>query len=167
MIRRCYVVLGTTSIVLLIAMAVGLAVSAQGNLAHGTPTPEKVYGVTPKVDTRDYDEQQLQSSSLSLSEEAKTGRILWLQKCAFCHDGVGQPTYNTMGPWLGAESVQKFGEDTLRNFILSGDVRMPAFRYQLSKEQVDDLIGFLKTVPTSQKPTPAQLAGRAVNANSD
>ena len=166
MTRRLCVVLGVASTSLLVSMVAGVGVSAQGgNLAHGTPTPEKVYGDTPKLEKRDYDTQQLLSSHLS--QDAYAGRVLWLQKCAFCHDGVGQPTYNTMGPFIGAEALQKFGEDTVRNFILNGDVRMPAFRYQLNTHQVDNLIGFLKTVPTSQKPTPAQLAGRAVPGGSD
>jgi mono/diheme cytochrome c family protein len=168
MTRRFSAVLGVGVAALLASMVVGVGVSAQGggNLAHGTPTPEKVYGDTPKVDKRDYDTQQLLASH-TLSDDEQTGRILWVQKCAFCHDGVGQPTYNTMGPWLGAESVQKFGEDTVRTFILNGDVRMPAFRYQLETRQVDELIAFLKTVPNSQKPTPAQLAGRSTPGGSD
>jgi mono/diheme cytochrome c family protein len=37
---------------------------------------------------------------------------------------------------------------------------MPAFRYQLDAQQLNDLIAFIKTVPSSEKPTAAQLAGR-------
>jgi mono/diheme cytochrome c family protein len=150
--------------VVAVALSVGVAMLAQGgNNAHGIPTPEKVYGdgVTwpIKVESRDYDKGKLLASP-GLSEEALTGRILWLQKCAFCHDGVGAPTYRTMGPWLGAESIQKIGEDNVKSFISNGDVRMPAFRYNLNAQQIDDLVAFLKTVQADQKPTPAQLSGR-------
>jgi hypothetical protein len=163
MTKRFSMILGATAIALLVSVVVGVDVSAQNNLnTHGIPTAEKVYGDNStypiKIDKRDYDKAQLLSEHVP--DDVLTGRVLWMQKCAFCHDGVGQPTYNTMGPWLGAETVQKFGEDTVRNFVLNGDVRMPAFRYQLDTHQVDALISFLKSVPASQKPTPAQLAGR-------
>jgi hypothetical protein len=38
---------------------------------------------------------------------------------------------------------------------------MPGFAYALTPQQVGEVIAFLKTVPSSAKPTPAQLAGRA------
>lgn len=143
------------------ALSVGVALLAQGG--HGIPAPEKVYGdgiTWPiKVDVHDYDKQKLLASP-GLSEEALTGRILWLQKCGYCHDGVGAPTYRTMGPWLGAEVIQKIGEDNVKSFINNGDVRMPAFRYNLNAQQIDDLVTYLKTVPSDQKPTPQQLTGR-------
>jgi len=162
MTRQLLVVCGVSATVLLGSMAVGVAVSAQ-NQAHGIPTPEKVYGdgVTwpLKIETRDYDKQKLLAPP-ALSDHALEGRILWLQKCAYCHDGVGAPTYRTMGPWLGAEVVAKIGEDNVRSFISEGDVRMPAFRYNLNPQQIDAVIAFLNTVQSDQKPTAAQLAGR-------
>jgi mono/diheme cytochrome c family protein len=152
------------------ALSVSIAVLAQGG--HGIPTPEKVYGdgfTWPiKVETTEYDNAKLLAPP-AMSEDAKAGRILWTQRCAYCHDGVGAPTYRTMGPWLGAEVIQKIGEDNARSFIKNGDVRMPAFRYGLDEHQIDDLIAFIKTVPSSEKPTPAQLSGRGFTpqANSD
>lgn len=125
--------------------------------------PQKAVGdgktVPIIVTTRAFDKKALLSAP-TLTDEEQTGRALWVQRCAYCHDGVGGPSYNTMGPWLGAETIQKFGEDTVRNFTLNGDVRMPAFRYQLDAQQLNDLIAFIKTVPSSEKPTAAQLAGR-------
>jgi len=110
------------------------------------------------VSSRIYDRKQLLTHP-PLSDDALTGRALWLQRCAYCHDGVGQPTYKTMGPWIGAETVESLGEDTVREVIAAGSSRMPGFRYGLQPEQVNDLIAFLKTVHSDQKPTPAQLAG--------
>jgi mono/diheme cytochrome c family protein len=162
MAKQLSVVCGVTATAVLSSMAVGFGVSAQ-NLAHGIPTPEKVYGdgVTwpIKIEIRDYDKEKILAPP-ALSEEEQTGRIVWLQKCAYCHDGVGAPTYRTMGPWLGAEVVTTIGEDNVRSFISEGDVRMPAFRYGLNTQQIDDVIAFLKTVRSDQKPTAAQLAGR-------
>jgi len=110
------------------------------------------------VTARVYDKTHLLSAPV-LPEDAQRGRALWLQRCAYCHDGVGQPTYKTMGPWLGAETVQALGETSFRAFVAAGSPRMPGFRYTLQQQQVSDLISFLKTVSSSQKPTPGQLAG--------
>jgi mono/diheme cytochrome c family protein len=117
------------------------------------------------VTSRDYDKKLLVGAPV-LPEDVQRGRALWLQRCAYCHDGVGQPTYKTMGPWLGAETVQARGEAALRAFIGTGTQRMPGFRYTLKPQQIDDVIAFLKTVPSSQKPTPGQLAGTQAVVNS-
>ena len=95
------------------------------------------------------------------------GRVLWLQKCAYCHDGLGQPTYKTMGPWVDQEMVKTLTEDVVKILIRSGTTRMPAFKDGLSEPQLDDLVNFLKSVPASAAPTPAQLAGRSEGGNSD
>ena len=145
------------------AVVLPVAIAAVAQNGHGIPQPEKVYGdgVTwpIKITVRDYDKKQL-LAPLAMSEPAQAGRILWVQKCAYCHDGVGSPTYRTMGPWLSADLVANLGEDTVKAFIGNGDVRMPAFKYGLSAEQIGDLVEFLKTVKSDQKPTATQLAGR-------
>ena len=115
------------------------------------------------VSTRVYDKQQLLNSAAIASDTWK-GRSLWLQRCAYCHDGVGQPTYNTMGPWLGAETVDTFGETAFRIVTENGTERMPGFRYTLRPEQIGQIIDFLKTVKSDQKPTAAQLAARSAGA---
>jgi cytochrome c553 len=171
MSKQISVGLGVSAVAVLASTMVVVLVSAQqGPSTHGIPTPEKVYGdgktVPIKITTRQYDEKLLLSEPV-LSDEAQTGRALWLQKCAYCHDGVGQPTYRTMGPWLGAETVQTLGEASVRAFINTGTTRMPGFRYGLDSQQVDDLIAFLNTVSSDKKPTPAQLAGKEPAGGSD
>jgi mono/diheme cytochrome c family protein len=127
-------------------------------------------GVAPQRDPtritvtkRMYDKQKLLSAPV-LSEDAYRGRALWLQRCAYCHDGVGQPSYNTMGSWLGAETIQTLGEVAVRAIVSLGTERMPGFRYTLQPQQLNDLIAFLKTVPSNTKPTADQLAGRTAGA---
>jgi mono/diheme cytochrome c family protein len=115
------------------------------------------------VTTRPYDVRQLLSGP-ALSADARKGRALWLQRCAFCHDGLGQPTYRTMGSWLGAETVRLLGPDALRAIIGAGTERMPGFRYTLQPQQVNQLIEFLKTVGPEQKPTPEQLSKKSAGA---
>jgi mono/diheme cytochrome c family protein len=108
---------------------------------------------------RPYDRAQLVKAS-TLSEAEYRGRTVWLQRCAYCHDGVGNISYNTMGSWLGAETVQVLTEPAMRAIIAAGTERMPGFAYALQPKQVDDLLAFIKTIPASTKPTADQLAGR-------
>jgi cytochrome c len=168
MIKRIPAILGVAAASIVVTMVVGGVVSAQGGGqqvpdTHGVVTPEKVVEVGKtvplKVTPRVYDKKVLMSAPV-LSEEAQIGRALWLQKCAYCHDGVGQPTYKTMGPWLGAETVQTRGEAAIKAFINSGTMRMPGFKYALDGTQMDDLLAYIKTITADQKPTAAQLAGR-------
>lgn len=183
MAKRNSILLGSVAFSVLASTVVGVSLAAQGGAGgqrvggagagaqggagamdtHGVGVTEKTLldgkPAQIKVVTRNFDNSKL-TAPTGLSEEAYTGRVIWLQKCAFCHDGVGQPTYKTMGPWLGAEVVKSFGEDSVRAFINNGDPRMPAFKYALDSKQVDDVIAFLKTIPSDQKPTANQLGGK-------
>jgi mono/diheme cytochrome c family protein len=137
-------------------VAAGMA-CAPGQAQQRAPAqdPTKV-----TVTSRAYDRKQLLGTP-ALSAEAYRGRAVWLQRCAYCHDGVGQPSYNTMGPWIGAETLLALGDAAFRAIVSVGTERMPGFQYALQPQQIDDLITFLTTVSSDQKPTPAQLAGRA------
>jgi mono/diheme cytochrome c family protein len=115
---------------------------------------------------RDYDMEKL-AHEPRVSETVFRGRVLWVQKCAFCHDGLGQPTYKTMGPWIDQEMVKLLTDDVIKIIVQSGTARMPAFKYALNATQLDDLLNFLKTVPASAAPTPAQLVGRSEAAVND
>lgn len=117
-----------------------------------------------KVTRRPYDRNTLLTPP-AMPEAALNGRITFLQRCAYCHDGVGQPSYQTLGPWLGAETVTRFTEDGVRAFVANGTERMPGWRYTLGPQQVDEVIAFLKTVSIDQKPTPTQLAGKGAGNN--
>ena len=122
-------------------------------------------GSQVKVVRGDYDEKALlRSYEVSLSADARKGRNVWLQRCAYCHDGVGTPTYNTIGPYLDADLITKRGDNAVRGRILSGSATMPAFRWALTPAQVDQVIAFMKTIGPDQKPTEAQKAGKNPHA---
>ncbi|MFZ0499376.1 MAG: cytochrome c [Steroidobacteraceae bacterium] len=111
--------------------------------------------VKPAVTKSAYDVPDL-IKQLRVPDAVFRGRVLWIQRCALCHDGVGQPSYHTMGPWLDADTVKSLGEPAVRAIIAAGTARMPEFRYDLDVQQVKDLLAFLETV--TWKPTPAELA---------
>jgi mono/diheme cytochrome c family protein len=111
--------------------------------------------VKPVVTKSAYDIPDL-IKQLQVPDDVYRGRVLWVQRCALCHDGVGQPSYHTMGPWLDADTVKSIGEPAVRAIIAAGTASMPEFRYELDARQVNDLLAFLETV--TWKPTPAELA---------
>ena len=153
------IVIGIVATVVLAAEAGHFLASAQGRGGGGRgggaadATPYTI-NVTPYM----YDTKALLAIPVP-PDNVYRGRTIWLERCALCHDGVGQPSYNTMGPWLGAETVQQVGEPAMRSIINTGTRRMPGYRYTLNDRQMDDLSAFLKTVTSDQKPTAAQLAG--------
>jgi mono/diheme cytochrome c family protein len=128
--------------------------------------PDEQKSAPVQVHTRDYDLGKL-THEPTVPETVFRGRVLWVQKCAFCHDGLGQPTYKTMGPWLDQDVVKALTDEATRIIVQTGTAHMPGFKYDLSASQLDDLLSFLKTVPASAQPTPAQLTGRNEGSGSD
>src|SRR5579863_4680429 len=83
-----------------------------------------------------------------LSEEARRGEGLFLQRCSLCHLPrklkFGSPP--VIGPSLSGQ-FKDAGPDQLkilRGFILKGGPDMPGFQYGLEPKEVDDLIAYLK-----------------------
>jgi mono/diheme cytochrome c family protein len=149
-------ILGIIAAVVLAAEVGHFIASAQGRGGRGGAPQGDPTKITVTVTVHDM--KKLQSEPVP-PDNVYRGRALWVQRCAFCHDGVGQPTYKTMGPWLGADTVQTVGETAMRAIINAGTQRMPGYRYTLKPQQLDDLFAFLKTVGPDAKPTAAQLAG--------
>jgi mono/diheme cytochrome c family protein len=85
-----------------------------------------------------------------LSDEARRGEGLFLQRCSLCHLPrklkFGSPP--VIGPSLSGQ-FKDAGPDQmkiLRGFILKGGPDMPGFQYGLEPKEVDDLIAYLKTL---------------------
>jgi mono/diheme cytochrome c family protein len=78
----------------------------------------------------------------------ETGESLFKAKCAMCHgpDGAGK---TTMGqtlkiPDLHSEDVRKLGDAELTQIVTKGKNKMPAYETKLSKEQIAQLVGFVR-----------------------
>ena len=173
MFRAIMIAASAAATILSIAVStcVPLLAQAGGADTHGMPPPSQLApsadsqkSAPVKVVPRVYDTKQLLSGPV-LSAEAYAGQALWQQRCAYCHDGMGQPTYKTMGPWIDSEMVKKVGVDALKAIIGTGIGRMPSFKYALDAQQVNNIVEFLKTVSPALKPTPAQLAGKSEAGN--
>ena len=101
---------------------------------------------TPEVVRTVYDMPEVVTPP-ALSEEALAGWKLFVQRCAICHDPLGQPSYPaSLGPALSQATVRELGADTVREIIMVGSVRMPGWQYTLSPEQIGQIIAYLNTV---------------------
>jgi cytochrome c6 len=88
---------------------------------------------------------------LFLSSPARgqeTGESLFKAKCAMCHgpDGAGK---TTMGqalriPDLHSPEVQKLSDAEFTQIVTKGKNKMPAYEEKLSKEQIMQLVGFIR-----------------------
>ena len=122
-----------------------LALIALGVLAQD-PLRETVVS-SPEIVRTDYDMREVVTPP-SLPADALAGWKLFVQRCAICHDPLGQPSYpESVAPLLSRETVRGLGEDTVRDVIMVGSARMPGWQYTLSPEQVGELIAYLNTVP--------------------
>jgi mono/diheme cytochrome c family protein len=85
-----------------------------------------------------------------LSEEARRGEGLFLQRCSLCHLPrklkFGSPP--VIGPSLSGQFKDATPDQMkiLRGFILKGGPDMPGFQYGLEPKEIDDLIAYLKTL---------------------
>lgn len=128
-----------------------LAVCIVGTL--GTARAQQNPPPPPKVVISDYDMRKALTPP-PLSDVELTGKKLFVQRCALCHDLLGQPATTTVGPWIDGEVVKARGEDAVRQKIADGSPRMPGWRYTLEARQIDSVIAYLKTVTPDQRPKP-------------
>ena len=135
-----------------LARSLSLVVCAVAALA-GTGRAQQNAPAPPKVVVTDYDMQKA-ATPPPLSDVELTGKKLFVQRCALCHDLLGQPATTTVGPWIDGEVVKARGDDAVRQKIADGSQRMPGWRYTLEAKQIDSVIAYLKTVTPGQRPKP-------------
>ena len=85
------------------------------------------------------------SAQNTLTAQQRHGRQILTQNCNLCHlpQSPGEKTY---GPILNKAAAN--GDDALmKEVILNGLVRMPAWKYTLSSSDVDDIIAYVRTLP--------------------
>jgi mono/diheme cytochrome c family protein len=90
-----------------------------------------------------------------LNDQQRHGRQVFAQSCGVCHL---PPSLNarSYGPSLNKASAN--GDDEImREYIVNGTPRMPAFKHYLNSSEVDAIIAYVRTVPT---PAPAQAPRR-------
>ncbi|HXH50406.1 MAG TPA: cytochrome c [Terriglobia bacterium] len=80
--------------------------------------------------------------------QAKDAAPTFAAKCAMCHskDGSGNsPMGKSMKiPDLRSKAVQSKSDAELHNLIAKGQGAMPAYGSQFSKEEINDLVGYIR-----------------------
>ncbi|MCY4660894.1 MAG: cytochrome c [Acidobacteria bacterium] len=101
---------------------------------------------TPEIVRTEYDMAEVVRPP-SLPADALAGWKLFVQRCALCHDPLGQPSFpESFAPLLSRETVRNLGEDRVRRVVMVGSSRMPGWRYTLSEAQIGEVIAYLNTV---------------------
>ena len=95
-------------------------------------------------------EAQAQKEAAPLSEKARKVRVMFQNRCHVCHD-VDSERVKPLGPSLNGlfqrdELVtgKPVTKENIKEIIKMGPTPgMPAFRYTLSDQEIDDLIEYL------------------------
>jgi mono/diheme cytochrome c family protein len=88
--------------------------------------------------------------SCSVFTFAEGGADLFKARCAACHGATGAGD-TTMGKNLklrdlGSADVQKHSDDELTAIISAGKGKMPRYDTKLSKQQIGELVKFIRTL---------------------
>ena len=81
---------------------------------------------------------------LALTETQLEGSRLFMQRCNVCH-GAAMNSMDAYGPFLTRQRVTG-REGQVRQVIMEGTDRMPAFKYDLEPAQIDMIVEYLGTV---------------------
>lgn len=80
-----------------------------------------------------------------LTDQQRLGRQILAQSCGVCHLPPARNA-RTYGPPLNKGAGG--GDDrVVREYILDGTPRMPAFKYSLQPADIDAIIAYVRTVP--------------------
>ena len=88
--------------------------------------------------------------TFSVYSFADAGADTFKAKCAACHGATGAGD-TTMGKNLklrdlGSADVQKQSDDELSTIIDKGKGKMPAYDGKLTKEQISDIVKFIRSL---------------------
>jgi mono/diheme cytochrome c family protein len=88
-----------------------------------------------------------QQAGDGLNDQQRLGRQVLAQSCGVCHlpPARGAKTY---GPVL-TKAAGGGDDGVIREYILDGTPRMPAFKYFLRTAEIDAIVAYLKTVPVA------------------
>ena len=83
----------------------------------------------------------------NLNEPQTLGRQLLAQSCGVCHLSPSLDA-KTYGPPLNKDAAN--GDNSImREYIVNGTPRMPAFKHYLKANEIDAIIAYVRTVPSA------------------
>jgi mono/diheme cytochrome c family protein len=92
---------------------------------------------------------QLPAQSPQSADRELAGKKLFLQRCSICHlpplNEPANPDPQPYGPKLNGFVKDAATENRARQAILNGTPRMPGFQYGLTRDEIENIIVYLKT----------------------
>jgi len=89
------------------------------------------------------------------SGKASSGQAIFKSKCVLCHgaDGRGNTPLGKQlqAANLGSKEVQKLSDEKLRQIIHDGQANMPSFADQLSTEEINHVLRFVRSLGKTAK----------------
>jgi len=83
------------------------------------------------------------------SGKASSGQAIFKSKCVLCHgaDGRGNTPLGKQlqAANLGSKEVQKLSDEKLRQIIHDGQANMPSFADQLSTEEINHVLRYVRS----------------------
>jgi mono/diheme cytochrome c family protein len=96
-------------------------------------------------------ERRKSDAELGLTPQQASGRRVYDQHCIRCHEPYS--TRGKNGPGLAGLNKKGFmpsgipvNDDRMTDVILMGKSKMPAFKGAISREQLEDLLSYIKTL---------------------
>jgi mono/diheme cytochrome c family protein len=99
----------------------------------------------------------------ALDATQRHGRALFFQDCSVCHT---KPNAGPYAPALGKDSVNGQA-DVMREVISDGTPRMPGFKHELKRDEIDAIVAYLKIIPMPPAAKPAPAPAARMNDDSD
>ena len=125
------------STLILLGLPMAVLVAAQGN--------NPLQSAVSKTAVRAPSDVVPLASIKSLTPIQAAGKKLFVQRCSVCHLPA-LPSYSAYGPVLDGKTLADLGEQAVRGQIMRGSARMPGFQYTLSAAEIDETVGYLKTL---------------------
>ena len=121
---------------LLLISSVLLMVLAAVSLRAQQPPPTAIPGFLASLD--------------STTAQLRRGETTFYRDCSLCHLPRIRKEGTTPGPGPNLSGLLKTAdkafEGRVREFIMNGSDRMPAWKYSLKPAEIDDVIAYVKTL---------------------
>jgi mono/diheme cytochrome c family protein len=130
-----------------LALAMVLAAASSiGRQASAQSLPSPPAGSRPPA--KDYNQRSLEIYEFRKAAPSgpERGQEIFYFKCWFCHNEFTQDIPKLKGLYQKPALVsgQPVNDDTVKNQIRNGSANMAAYKYTLSEDDLNDLVGYIR-----------------------
>jgi len=126
------------------ALTVALAFCATPAFAQSMPTPPE----GTRAPMKDYNQRSLEIYEFRKAAKSgpERGQEIYYFKCWFCHNAFTKdiPKFNGIYQRPALVTGGPVNDESIKNLIRNGTPNMPAYKYTLNEDDVNDLASFIK-----------------------